>query len=149
MVELGSAADIFDWRRRTVECAGFLEGQSRKAADAADEILRSLEPILRGRAEGVTDTVSELCKDTLQLMLMLRKSSSAYRVGIFEPGRTIDHLVEAETIAMAFEGPPADQVEGCDIAYTLFGALIKESNPALEEQHILEKAHVICWAPRS
>ena len=89
------------------------------------------------------NAVLQLCKDAYKFAILLRKSKANFRIEAQKMGTPIDGTVEAEIAPQAFDGPPGP-VHGSKVAFTISGALVRYSGYALDERHVLERAHVIC-----
>ena len=94
-------------------------------------------------AEVHDNTVVQLCEDAFKLAILLRKSKANFKCEVQRMGTPIDGTLEAEIAPQAFDGQPGP-VLGSKLAFTIFGALVKYSGYALDERHVLERAHVIC-----
>lgn len=139
---------IAEWRSQTVECAALLNGSSTTPAHIAGYIWEFMEPWLSESADREIhqQALVQLCTAAYELALLLRKSKATYKVVKFEEGQLIHEATERSMIAQAFEGPTLPEVQGSKIAFTLFGAMLKSADTELDEEYILEKAHVICKA---
>ena len=108
-----------------------------------------MKPLLSSSANEKANLKSllELCNDAHELNLLFRKSKAVYKVRKLEPGTVVCEDVEPSIVVQALEGP-AGPADGRDskIAYTLFAALVKQPDVEIDEEYILEKAHVICKA---
>ena len=89
------------------------------------------------------NTVLQLCQDAFKLALVLRKSKANFRCEVQRTGTLIDANIESEIVPQAFDGQPGP-VHGAKVAFTIFGALVKYSGYALDDRHVLERAHIIC-----
>lgn len=87
-------------------------------------------------------SIQQLCDDAYHLALILRKSKANYKFEVPKERLTITDTVESEISVQDFDGPQA-KLTGSRIHLTIFGALVKFSEP-LGERHVLEKAFVIC-----
>ncbi|MCJ1355651.1 MAG: hypothetical protein MMC33_005643 [Icmadophila ericetorum] len=134
-----------EWRKRTIECAALLDQESEKPERVAKDIWEFMKPMLSPSTNEKMNLKSlfELCKDAYELTSLLRKSSAIYKIIKLEEGTTVS---ESKMVAQAFDGPPPLDMKNSRIAYTLFAALIKRPDIDLDEEYVLEKAHVICRA---
>lgn len=147
---IGDASDIHDWRSRTVGCANWLGGQNERPRKAAEYIATFMVPLL---PEPLNDTwprnfesICRLCEDAYKLTLVLRKSTSDFKVESVPNGTVIDDSVESQISPQGFIPPHKSQlptIQGSRIDLTIFGALVKYDR-ATGERYVLEKSHVAC-----
>ncbi|MCJ1431996.1 hypothetical protein MMC27_001352 [Xylographa pallens] len=150
----GSPAEIAEWRKRTVECAGWLNGRSSRPEHAAKHIydfMRPLTPLSRElpkshpSPESTYDSsLTLLCNDALKLQLLLRRCKADYKFESFKDGTVINATVGSEVTEQAFDGPfDATAQQSVAIAFTISSALVKYDS-ASGERYVLEKSHVVC-----
>ncbi|KAM0265124.1 hypothetical protein ACHAQJ_000276 [Trichoderma viride] len=85
------------------------------------------------------DGFLELCKEAWNLRLLMRKSREPYECWSIKR----DSIKSLEPWCEVFDEISDDAGMGEDIAFTLFGALIKQSQIRGEEPMVLEKAHIV------
>ncbi|MCJ1377669.1 hypothetical protein MMC17_000765 [Xylographa soralifera] len=149
----GSPAEIAEWRRRTVECAGWLNGRSSRPEHAAKHIydfMQPLTPLPRDIPKGHSSpdstydsSLTLLCNDALKLQILLRRCKADYRFESFKDGTVINSTVGSEITEQAFDGPfDANTQQSVAIAFTISGALVKYDS-ASGQRYVLEKSHVV------
>jgi hypothetical protein len=90
--------------------------------------------------------LDDLCEKTVDFSLLLRRSKYTFEVKKIKPGTKVDDSEGSDMQATDSDGPQPEKVHGSDVAFTLFGALIKKSTFNSKERYVLEKAHVVCRA---
>lgn len=152
---LVARTEIASWTRQTIEVAALLDKRGNRPERVAAVIRDFMTPLLASVPHDPTkkapahykqheDRISQLCADAYRLSLLMRKCRARYECVEVEANTIIDERLESEIIAQDFEGPQAPQVRGSRIAFTVFGALVKTPEPALNRRLVLQKAHVIC-----
>ncbi|MCJ1386158.1 hypothetical protein MMC17_009284 [Xylographa soralifera] len=149
--------DIIEWRRRTAECAKWLDcefRQSQRPKDTSGLIHKYMEPLLapvHPTASGTlassnmyTNSMDEVCTNAYKLALLLRTSKAMSGCDVLREGAVIDEAMLTEISVQAYEGAQAANLLGSEIAITVFGSLVKSLKGSLDEWYILEKAHVVC-----
>ncbi|KAH7305865.1 hypothetical protein B0I35DRAFT_413672 [Stachybotrys elegans] len=117
---------VSNWKLATIECATQVANMDSKAM------------------EEVVNQFNELCNLTWELRMMMRRSKENYRCDVPLPrgGRCLltDHENAAEPMTVK-RGSAKDMSE--NIAYSLFGYLIREGGRMDSEDVVLEKAQVV------
>lgn len=147
-------AEVDEWRKRTVQCASWLDLHSDKPKIAGDLIFDFMRPIQvpappTGSArdafkDRIDDGITELCTKAPKLELLLRQSKHGYTSRAIPPETLVNDSEESDMAPEAFEDPQPGVIPGSRVAFTLFGALFKFTNHAKSEWKILEKAQVVC-----
>ncbi|KAK4450232.1 hypothetical protein QBC34DRAFT_461534 [Podospora aff. communis PSN243] len=143
---------IDDWRILTIECVEKMKPQgyvSLTAGVVVGEIFDFFIPLLSksldlNEEEDLRSKLAELCNEAVELRMIMRRSKDRYTCEI--PGTAgWSHLASScedlvETLAV--EGGRASQASD-EIAYTLFGGLLKQPEFGEGGKMVLEKAMVI------
>jgi len=139
---------ISDWRISTIKCAELSGTEELNSTSASNYIYAILAPLLakRTRPSG-EDTlragILELCKDAFKLRMLMRKSKNRYLVKTIDPGKTVLlSACENTAYSVSVEGGNNSE-ESNEMAYVLFGALVKQPQTADQPEKVLEKAQVV------
>lgn len=145
--QLVSRDVVTDWRLSTFKCiqdAG-LGGMDVIADEISEDMHAFFKPLmavvtLEDRTK-LSEGYRRLCKEAWRLRLAMRYCRETYECPSIPRCRAqgLEYLCEIfGDISGDFSG-----VEEVDIAFTVFGALIKHSRFPGEQPKVLEKAHVI------
>jgi hypothetical protein len=135
----------------TIECVEKLkpQGYCHAAKVVAEEIFDFFAPLLSkslefNQEQDLRSKLMELCNEAVELRMIMRRSKDRYACEM--PGTAgWSHLASrcedlAETLAV--EGGRPNQASD-EIAYTLFGGLVKQAESGEGGKMVLEKAMVI------
>ncbi|KAK4034240.1 hypothetical protein C8A01DRAFT_18927 [Parachaetomium inaequale] len=139
---------ISDWRISTIKCVELSGIEDLNCTSASNSIYAILAPLLSKHTRpSDEDTlragILELCKDAFKLRMLMRKSKNRYLVKTIDPGMTV-LLSACENTAYSVSVEGGNNSEKSDeIAYVVFGALVKQPQTADQPEKVLEKAHVV------
>jgi hypothetical protein len=128
-----------------VEVAGIEEMNS---AVAAGDIFAILAPLLSkhtrpSEEDALRGNILELCKDAFKLRMLMRKSKNRYVVETMDPnGTVLLSACEDKAEPLAVEGGNNSE-KSDEVAYMVFGALIKQPLAGDQTVKVLEKAQVV------
>ncbi|KFY82656.1 hypothetical protein V498_08517 [Pseudogymnoascus sp. VKM F-4517 (FW-2822)] len=138
---------IAEWRISTLGQIDDLKLPGDYSKQTADQIFNLLAPVLHPKAskkdkDEVYSVITEVCRQAFNLRMMMRKSKEGYRCEL--PPKEAYFLSRIEPFADSFgvEGGKADD-QSDEIAYCLFGALVKDARHLGGEKKVLDKAQVI------
>ena len=132
-----------------MECGGELMHHSILATKIAESIFEFFEPLLAGSVTvcdeyELREEIMELCDEVVDFRTIIRRSKDQYVCEV--PGRGgISNLVSECGLlveAVAVESCKPNQASN-EIAYTLFGGLVKKLDQGDGKSLVLEKAEVI------
>ncbi|KAG5953320.1 hypothetical protein E4U53_006054 [Claviceps sorghi] len=135
---------VSEWRLATIKCIETFNPEPKDPTPARNHILNLLEPLLKpGDDHSKLDAdVFRLCEDAYHLRLLTRHSHDRYYFHCFDGGINFD--------------PDQGWVEPCGVlgggetsnvvAFTICGALAKETGKGNENFICLEPAHVVVQA---
>ena len=142
---------VSDWRLLTLRCIELAKWQGKNIGEkTAEELYAVLRPLIAKRAgksdiDNLRNGVGRLCQDACELRLLMRKSKYDYYCLDISPGKVLDG---ADHFACPFGATSAGKNDrrghvGVTVAFTVFGALVKEPQPGAGKTRVLEKAQVI------
>ncbi|OBT46344.1 hypothetical protein VE00_02779 [Pseudogymnoascus sp. WSF 3629] len=138
---------IAEWRISTLGQIDLLKLPGDYSKQTAYQIFDLLAPVLHPKAsekekDEVYNVIVEVCRQAFNLRIMMRKSKEGYRCEL--PPKEARFLSKIEPFADSFgvEGGKADD-QSDEIAYCLFGALVKGARHMGGEKKVLDKAQVI------
>ncbi len=132
----------------TIHCVELAGIEERSSALVAGRIFAILAPLLSKRTQppeenALRANILELCKDAFQLRMLMRKSRNRYAVWTMDHDRTVLLSACEDTVeSVAVEGGNNSE-ESDEVAYVLFGALIKQPQAGDQPVRVLEKAQVV------
>ena len=139
---------ISDWRISTIKCAELSGIEERDSTSASNYIYAILAPLLSKQTrpsdeDALRAGILELCKDAFKLRMLMRKSKNRYLVQTIDPHMTVLHSAcESTTCPVWVEGGNNSE-KSDEIAYVVFGALVKQPQTADQPEKVLEKAQVV------
>lgn len=138
---------IAEWRISTLKQIDDLKLPGDYSRQTAYHIFDLLAPVLHPKAskeeeDEVYKVILEVCRQAFNLRMMMRKSKEGYRCE--SPHIEDRFLSRIEPFADSFgvEGGKSDD-QSDEIAYCLFGALVKDARHLGGEKKVLDKAQVI------
>lgn len=137
-----------EWRISTLDGIQNLKIPDELCRDVAEEIDDHLSPLLHSKAnrkeqDELFQKILEVCQQAYKLRMMMRKSKERYYCYL-PNSKDSSHLSKIKQFADSFdvEGGKAED-ESDEVAYVLFGALMKDTRNLGGEVKVLEKASVI------
>ncbi|MCJ1329950.1 hypothetical protein MMC10_006631 [Thelotrema lepadinum] len=160
-VQLVLPSKCRDWRLETIEPALCQENRYSRAEQAASRIMAFMKPVrwmtepghnVFRFATAVQTEISLLCKLALDLSLATKATSCAYYFRSIDVGTPINNRKEADFEVEAFVGGEqldyfeSCDVESCDVAATVFHALLRSRSPGSRPTLLIEKATVLAYS---
>ncbi|KAK3897829.1 hypothetical protein C8A05DRAFT_19481 [Staphylotrichum tortipilum] len=139
---------ISDWIISTINCAEMSGVEELNSTSASNNIYATLAPLLSENTRpSDEDTlragILDLCKDAFKLRMLMRKSKNRYLVKTVDSDLTV-LLSGCENMAYSVSVEGGKNSEKSDeIAYVVFGALVKQPQTAGQPVKVLEKAQVV------
>ncbi|KAK0648650.1 hypothetical protein B0T16DRAFT_456111 [Cercophora newfieldiana] len=140
---------ISEWRTTTIGCVERLRLPGHLAAVVSSTLFELLDPlrtksIQRRQEEDLRGRLLELCNKAVELRMMMRRSKGRFTCEFPGVAGLPMLLSKCEKVAegVAVEGGRSIQASD-DIAYTLFGGLVKQAEGGDGGKRVLEKALVI------
>jgi hypothetical protein len=118
------------------------------SSSCADQIFKFFTPLISTKAtieekDELKAMILKLCQEAFELRMMMRRSKEGYRCEAPTPEKAT-RLVDWEDFAEPHYVENGKQNEASDeIAYCLFGPLIKNPEYGIEGRKVLERAHVV------
>lgn len=142
---------VSDWRSLTLRCIELAKFQGKDIGEkTAEELYAILQPLIVKRAgksdvDNLRTSIRRLCQDANELRLLMRKSKDDYYCVDIPTGKVLDG---ADHLACPFGATTGGKNDrsghvGVMVAFTLFGALVKDPQPSAEKTRVLERAQVI------
>lgn len=136
---------IADWRLATIKCVGRLaRTETIDIRKPVTSICEKLSPLFQISAKtqdinAFWQDVAGLCVAAYNLRLLMRKAKAAYYCHILPRGTQL----EAKEDLAEIYGVEGGETPSSEVAYTLTGALLKDTGKRDEEPIVLEKAQVV------
>ncbi|OTA60001.1 hypothetical protein K449DRAFT_384761 [Hypoxylon sp. EC38] len=140
--------EFIDWRSASIKCGSFFGANPTIACRAMDTIWSFLQPVAikPGAEDKGKKLLAKLCKDALELNTDLRRSRDIFEVRTGFRGPLEGHTAYADELASEELGEHTKQAgQPGDIAYCVFGALVKRTEEKPTEDIVLEKASVVVY----
>ncbi|KAK3343435.1 hypothetical protein B0T25DRAFT_508243 [Lasiosphaeria hispida] len=139
---------IEDWRITTIRCAEKCQVKEETSKATASEILFLFEPLISKQigpteVQTLRSAITELCRDAFDLRMTMRMSKEGYACKMVNKKSGQRQSLSSNKYwvdAMAVEGSKNSEASD-EIAYTLFGALVK--CPDGRDGKVLEKGQVV------
>ncbi|KAK2609278.1 hypothetical protein QQS21_002213 [Conoideocrella luteorostrata] len=135
---------IADWRLSTMKCVELSKAGRVDESKTVKLLLSWLKPLMvrpsgRSDCETLERDVRELCERAYKVRLLMRNSKDRYFCRTFDRGQRLKSGASwAEVYGVEAGGNPTNEV-----AFTLFGALVKCAVFRGEDPVVLEKAQVV------
>ncbi|KAI1143758.1 hypothetical protein F5Y05DRAFT_5478 [Hypoxylon sp. FL0543] len=137
--------EFVDWRTATIKCGSLFPSSSCTAFNTAQLIWKSLAPIAwkTNASEKGSKLLIKLCEDALTLNTDLRNSRDVFEVRSGFEGPLAAHAEYAEEMASEEIGSHTKHIgKPEDVAFCIFGALVKRTEEDPTKDIVLEKASV-------
>ncbi|OTA93249.1 hypothetical protein M434DRAFT_31157 [Hypoxylon sp. CO27-5] len=137
-----------DWRSASIKCGSFFGANPTIAFRAMNTIWSFLQPVaIKPDAEDKgKKLLDKLCRDALELNTDLRRSRDIFEVTRGFRGPLEAYTDYADEFASEELGEHTKQAgKPGDIAYCVFGALVKRTEEKPTEDIVLEKASVVVY----
>ncbi|KAH8595948.1 hypothetical protein B0O99DRAFT_671908 [Bisporella sp. PMI_857] len=143
--------DFVEWRSASIKCGELVKGETKMsdsniAADTAQYIWEFLKPLeIKDAAAGkkCQELLLKLCEDALALSALMRSARDVFRVLKKFEGPLTGHLEFADE--EADEKADSKDTPVGDVAFCLFGALVKRTEEDPLKLITLEKARLVVY----
>lgn len=135
---------ITDWRLATIKCVGLASLEPIDVQTPTTLICNRMSPLFQISAKkqdinAFRQDVAGLCVAAYNLRLLMRTAKAAYYCHILPRGTQL----EAKEYLAEIYGVEGGDTPSSEVAYTLTGALLKDTGKRDEEPIVLEKAQVV------
>lgn len=144
-----SHASIIDWRLATMKATAYFRDEESSLVSAAYNEIDRFFGVLQRRSDKAvegTQLLGKICKDAVDLSLMMRSAKDEYRVNVL-PGAIGQPIEEWELAEDEVDYPALKESERPGtIAYIMTGALVKVPYRNAENLKVLEKAEAAVYS---
>ncbi|KAI2626430.1 hypothetical protein GGR54DRAFT_653262 [Hypoxylon sp. NC1633] len=140
--------EFVDWRMASSKCGSLLGGNTNLASETANKIWNFLKPVetIPGSEKKGKDLLLRLCEDAMELNSHLRSSRDVFEIRRSFKGPLEIHMDFVDEEADEELDPRRDSGDKPgDVAYCLFGALVKRTEEDPLKEIVLEKGLAVVY----